>query len=98
MTDNHMLRYLAVGTRRVNSPKSSVIHLTEPIVYNRSKDRDIQDSGHTLGIPPLLTSDPYTMLFCRNGKVSLQHGLLSQRFSLLVAIDLFFAMKIVLWP
>jgi hypothetical protein len=46
----------------------------------------------------LLTFDPYTTLFCRNGKVSLQQGLLSQRFSLLVAIDWFFAMKIVLWP
>ena len=46
----------------------------------------------------LLTSDPYTTLFCRNGMVSLQQVLLSQRFSLLVAIDWFFAMKIVLWP
>jgi hypothetical protein len=49
-------------------------------------------------VKALLTSDPYTTLFCRNSKVSLQQGLLSQRFSLLVAIDWFFAMKIVLWP
>ena len=49
-------------------------------------------------VVPLLTSDPYTTLFCRNGMVSLQQVLLSQRFSLLVAIDWFFAMKIVLWP
>ena len=53
--------------------------------------------SHLLAVS-LLTSDPYTTLFCRNGMVSLQQALLSQRFSLLVAIDWFFAMKIVLWP
>ena len=52
----------------------------------------------SVGKVALLTSDPYTTLFCRNGMVSLQQVLLSQRFSLLVAIDWFFAMKIVLWP
>jgi hypothetical protein len=47
---------------------------------------------------PLLTFDPYTTLFYCNGKVSLHQGLLSQRFSLLVVIDWFFAMKVVSWP
>jgi hypothetical protein len=56
------------------------------------KLQDLMRDGLTTNFRPLYHA------FCRNGKVSLQQGLLSQRFSLLVAIDWFFAMKIVLWP
>jgi hypothetical protein len=45
----------------------------------------------------LVTSDPYAMLFCRNNKIWLQQGVLSQPFALSVVIGGFFAMQIILW-
>jgi hypothetical protein len=46
----------------------------------------------------LLTSNPYATLFCRNDKIWLQQGVLSQPFALSIAIDVIFATQIVSWP